>query len=207
MGGRRRTVVVLAAAVAVVVAAVVAFVALRGNGSTVQPGPATTASSSPPVNFSPTAATGTPTSSASAGPTPSAPKMQPTAESALAVAKYFFAAYNYGFQNLDTAPIKAVSDSKCAFCTSTVRNIDGVKSRDARATGGRIEVREAIVGPGELNGDLAVLVLIDQLPGDVRDDNGTVISTVRPSKNTRAEVALRWSNGAWRIMSVTVKVS
>lgn len=192
---------VLAAAVAVVVAAVVAFVALRGNGSTVDARPTVT-SSSPAPSPSPTA-TPSPTPSSTLTPPvlPAAAKKRDQA-GAEAFFRYFIDVYNYSFTALDTQPLEQISADECKFCRSAKATVAEILAKGARAEGGEVHVLASFAEPDASKArEVIVVASLRQDPGRTVGSDGNVTSSSSGSKR-RLDALLRWEGGRWLLVGV-----
>ena len=200
MSGRRRAFVVLAAVATVVVAAVVAFVGLRGNGSGVGVRPTATPSSTPVVS---------PTQTATPTPTVAAPELPAAAqkrsqEGAEAFFRYFIDVYNYGYAALDPSVVESISDSKCRYCASVVRDIKASRDKGLRFEDGLVSVAGSLAAPDQNGLNFTIVAFIDQTAGTIYRADGTVEETSDAVKNQRADVTLTWVDGAWRMRAVVV---
>jgi hypothetical protein len=130
---------------------------------------------------------------------------QPTRAGAQAFARHFFAVYNYAFWSSDPAPLKAISDSDCVFCNSTIDAVQAVEQRDDRAEGGRIEVLVAVAAPGDPADRLLVNTLLHQERGTTRSVGGQVVATTPERKNGRVDLFVRWVDDHWVLLEGDIK--
>jgi hypothetical protein len=149
----------------------------------------------------------TATSSVASSPTLKPPLLpaaaaKPTTKGAAAFLRYFFDVYNYGFHSLDTTPLAALSDTKCSFCTSAIKNVQGVADIEGRAAAGDVIVTTAVAAPGDVRKGIVVNALITQDAGTIVDGSGTVVSTVSPSAGRRIDALVRWDAKGWTLVGI-----
>jgi len=139
-------------------------------------------------------------------PTLPAEAQHPTPAGAVAFVRYYVDLYNNAFTSFDTQYLRAVSDSRCTFCASVMKNVGDVESKGRRVEGGALVVQAAVASPGEATDGLIVAARIDQEAGRTVDSSGNVATVIAAQANMAMDTAVRW-DGRWVFLDAHLKNS
>ena len=139
--------------------------------------------------------------SAAAVPEPTRPVEQPTPDSAIDFVRYFWALYNYAYQTYDTAPLEAISDASCKYCSSTVGDVRKISSAHTRVENFEIRLDDAASPPVKIMSRALVVAISTQEEGTATTANG-VEHHLAGFKKKRFDFALAWKANEWSIHGV-----
>lgn len=118
--------------------------------------------------------------------------------------RYFWDTYNYAFDALDAAPLQAVSDSDCKYCSNAVAAVSKAKAGGFRFRGGSVSVLTVVAAPGAPEDGVLVNAAISQSESETLARDGTVKASSAASSRRRADAVVRWSSGSWRLIQLNV---
>jgi hypothetical protein len=116
--------------------------------------------------------------------------------------RYFWDVYNYSYASLDTAPLKAISESTCKFCTDAAEGIQLQSRRGGRFEGGAVTVKTIVVTPGDVKTGLVANSVIDQALSRVLGADGQVERQVPADAGVRVDAAVAWDGKGWRLLGI-----
>lgn len=178
-------------------------------------------SSTAPV---PTSSSGSPTSTGPARPTvPSdvpttGPNVRPgetppvmpvvatqhTPAGAVAFAKFFVRAIDWGFASMSGSYIRYASEPSCASCASIARSIDKARASGHVYIGGRFGVISARLAPkpNVANAAFTGLVQFDATAFEELDRQHKVVSSQAAHDGYTFEVSMSWTGTRWTVVDV-----
>ncbi|GAB6900738.1 hypothetical protein JCM9957A_38280 [Kineosporia succinea] len=134
---------------------------------------------------------------------PVRPADKRNAEGAEDFARYFWAVYNYSYEESDSALLGSLSEPACKFCASVGDELTQFAQTGARREGGQISVESMSVPPVEKPTRILVAAEIKQVAGTVIAKTGkeTPVAEIR---DAGAVMGLAWTDGAWMVHGVSI---
>jgi Family of unknown function (DUF6318) len=185
--------IILRARVLVAAAAVAATTGCSGGGS----GPESTSATSGTT-------TTPPTTSVAAPVLPEAAK-HPTVAGAEAFYRYFWDVYSYAFRNGKSSAIMGVAAiPECTYCSSAIKNIDGVTVEGYHFEGGEVSPRLLVAAPGKPEVGILINSTLDQKAGTTRTSTGEIVKSEPAAVGIRIDAVVRWVNQRWLMAEAKV---
>jgi Family of unknown function (DUF6318) len=205
----RRRVLPLAA---VALSAIVGLTAACTSGHGADPGtipvPSGTPTTTPTVSLSPTRTgpltTGPNMSPGETPPTFPAEYRQHDATGALAVALYYYQAFDWGYATNDAQLIQQISAPNCTACTRYISTINELAAHGGYIQRGRIRVLSGklITGTFRFKSDYVAEVLINEEPVIVHSPSAAP-STAEPAlMSDPSLIFVSWTASGWKIVEV-----
>jgi Family of unknown function (DUF6318) len=160
-----------------------------------------------PAPTTATTASRSPTSTPSSTPTATAPALPAAARAgtragAEAFFRYFWDVYNYSYASLDTAPLRAISDPTCKFCTQAADGVESQSREEGRFEGGTVAIKVVVAAPGDPRTGLLINALIDQESSRVLDRDGKLKREIPSDRNVRVDAAVAWDGQGWHLLGI-----
>jgi hypothetical protein len=134
---------------------------------------------------------------------PVKPKAKHTQAGAEAFARYFWGAYTYAYQALDTGPLTAASTDDCRYCKRAVKAAQRLKDDDNAVIGNAVVVHEA-TAPKKPGQRVTVRLTISRTRGRSVKVDGTK-HALKAVPEHAATLTLIWSKKAWHVADVAEK--
>lgn len=131
-----------------------------------------------------------------------------TAEGAVAFARYFYRALDWGYATNDPFLVTQVSASRCTACRRYVTGLRAVNSRpNAVLMGGHVDLDSASIFQGvlDIDADHAVDVKFDEEPVVLREPGAKPKVLAPGVVNYHSLVFVSWQRKAWAVVEVTDK--
>jgi Family of unknown function (DUF6318) len=135
---------------------------------------------------------------------PVAPKAERSAAGAEAFVGYFWEVHNYTYKTLDLSRFRQLGEKNCSFCASTIKDLEGIISRNNRVEGSAVKLHAAAVPPGKIGTRVLVSTVISQDSGREISTNGT-IKSFNALPKTQSSIALLWKSNHWLVHDVSIE--
>lgn len=121
---------------------------------------------------------------------------------AIVTAEYFIDLYDYANQSGESSKFEEAFNGDCTFCLKSVADIEDVKKRELRLTGGDIARSEGEVSEDRMDSDSIVVYLeITQSAGVLLDGSGNSVSKLAGG-SLDLEIQLELVHGQWVVTEV-----
>lgn len=200
-------------AIALIVGLVTACTGGSSNDPKPSPSPTTRPTSSTATSHSP--------SPTQTGPLTTGPNVRPgekppdypvlarehSARGALALAIYYFRAYDWGYATNDGTLVREVSKKSCEGCAIYLNGLSALKQKHEVLTGGRLTIPRSSVranAGGKYGAEYVANMVTDEEPIVLRTSSGS--RTVSPRyRNFHSLVFLSWSQSHWVVAEVVAE--
>lgn len=150
----------------------------------------------------------TPTPSASADVTvkpsrPAALDEPPSVDGAVEVGTYFQLLFPYVFATGDLSDWNTLSHPDCLYCAGVTSDVQTMFQSGNHTVGGAFDVTKTSGGEVDPGAWYTVTVHLVQSPSETVNSQGGVVESFPETKSGVVDLAVIWSDGAWRIREAT----
>jgi len=130
-----------------------------------------------------------------------------TARGALALAIYYFRAYDWGYATNDGSLVSAVSGKSCEGCRKYLNGLADLRRKHEYLTGGRLAIPRSSIRPNDFKSPRAEYVadvVINEEP--IVLHSSATRKTVAPAvRNYHSLLFLKWVTDRWMVVEVTAR--
>lgn len=118
-----------------------------------------------------------------------------------AFVRHYFGLVNYANATGDTTPMDVITNPGCLNCPSVAERARSLNADGSRLEGGEIVVQAAVAAPVE-DGTTAVSTVLQQQPGRVVDQSGTMVQDLPAPPKESLSVYVVIADDQWRIFDL-----